>query len=110
MMALKLRTTLDTAPSVGRSTDRVTYTFGSSGYIPVVGDWNGDGRIEIGTFVNGNSTWDGTPKDKAYHFGWSGYLPVLFGGFLANSLFFHLLFLVSNLVDVFKYLYLNTSR
>ena len=65
----------------------IVYTFGSSGYTPVVGDWNGDGRTEIGTFVNGknwfldyntNGVWDGVPTDKSYVFGASGvgFIPV----------------------------------
>ncbi len=69
----------------GTATDK-SYVFGATGagFIPVVGDWNGDGKAEIGVFVNGNwyldyngnGTWDGTPTDKYYHFGASGYLPV----------------------------------
>ena len=44
------------------------YEFGASGDIPVVGDWDGDGRDEIGVYrddtswlldVNGNGSWDG---------------------------------------------------
>ncbi len=63
-----------------------SYVFGASGagFIPVAGDWNGDGKAKIGVFVNGNwyldyngnGVWDGTPTDKYYHFGASGYLPV----------------------------------
>jgi hypothetical protein len=54
--------------------------------IPVVGDWNGDGRTKIGIFrqgfewlldYNGNGVYDGTPVDRAYFFGGiSGDVPV----------------------------------
>ena len=44
------------------------YSFGGPGQVPVVGDWNGDGRTKIGFYVggfwaadyNGNGRWDGT--------------------------------------------------
>ena len=31
------------------ATDKV-YTWGSPGYQPVTGDWNGDGKVKIGTY------------------------------------------------------------
>src|SRR6516225_5583406 len=33
--------------------DTVYYNYSGPGVTPVVGDWNGDGRDEIGFFVNG---------------------------------------------------------
>ncbi len=56
------------------------YGFGgttSSGYVPVVGDWNGDGRSKIGFYksgswaldYNGNGTFDGAGLDRFYGFG-----------------------------------------
>ncbi len=51
----------------------------SSGYVPVVGDWNGDGRTKVGYYkggfwfldYNGNGTFDGTgpTQDRFYGFG-----------------------------------------
>ena len=46
--------------------------------IPVVGDWNGDGRTKIGIYYqgfwyldyDGNGVWDGGINDKAYNIGW----------------------------------------
>ncbi len=67
--------------SIQRIISDVKYTFGSSGYIPVAGDWNGDGRTKVGTFVNGknwfldydgNGFWTGTPDDVSYVFGETG--------------------------------------
>jgi uncharacterized protein YjiK len=57
------------------------YIFGwaDPNVIPVVGDWNGDGRAKIGVYYqgfwyldyNGNGVWDGPSVDKAYNFGWA---------------------------------------
>jgi hypothetical protein len=54
--------------------------------IPVVGDWNGDGRSKVGIFragflwlldYNGDQVYSGPPSDRAYFFGGiSGDLPV----------------------------------
>jgi len=62
------------------------YNFGLSGDIPISGDWNLDGRTEIGVFrpsthlfyldYNGNGVWNGTAGDRQYNFGLSGDLPV----------------------------------
>jgi hypothetical protein len=56
------------------------YNFGWSdpNVIPVVGDWNGDGRTKIGIYYqgfwyldyDGNGIWDGGINDKAYNIGW----------------------------------------
>jgi len=63
-----------------------SYNFGISGDLPVSGDWNLDGRTEIGVYrpsthiyyqdYNGNGVWDGGLIDKSYNFGISGDLPV----------------------------------
>jgi endoglucanase len=65
------------------------YAFGwnDPNVIPVVGDWNGDGRTKIGIYYkgfwyldyDGNGVWDGGVKDKAYTFGWpaTGVTPML---------------------------------
>jgi thermitase len=58
-----------------------TYNFGAPGWIPVVGDWNGDGMKKIGVTngmnwyldYNGNGVWDAS--DKAYTFGAPGWTP-----------------------------------
>jgi hypothetical protein len=65
------------------------YAFGwaDPNVIPVVGDWNGDGRAKIGVYYNGfwyldydgNGVWDGDVNDKAYAFGWpaAGVTPIV---------------------------------
>ena len=62
----------------GCSADRC-YNFGISEDTPVTGDWNGDGKTDIGVFrpsigwwftdVNGNGTWNGCGADGCYNFG-----------------------------------------
>jgi hypothetical protein len=60
------------------------YSFGAPGWIPKVGDWNGDGRTKIGVTngqqwyfdSNANGSWD-TNIDYAYSFGAPGWTPVL---------------------------------
>jgi len=62
------------------------YNFGITGDIPVSGDWNADGRTEIGVYrpsthvyyqdYNGNGVWNGALIDKAYNFGIVGDIPV----------------------------------
>jgi hypothetical protein len=69
----------------GASVDR-QYNFGLSGDIPVFGDWNLDGRTEIGVFrpsthlfyldYNGNGMWNGASLDRQYNFGLTGDIPV----------------------------------
>jgi hypothetical protein len=58
---------------------------GQAGDIPVIGDWNGDGKKKIGVFrnglwvidYNGNFGWDGTSIDKAASLGQAGDIPVI---------------------------------
>jgi PKD repeat protein len=62
------------------------YNFGISGDLPVSGDWDKNGRAEIGVFrpsthlfyldYNGNGVWNGSVVDRQYNFGVSGDLPV----------------------------------
>jgi hypothetical protein len=69
----------------GASVDR-TYNFGITGDIPATGDWNNDGKSEIGVFrpsthlfyldYNGNGAWNGAVTDRQYNFGISGDIPV----------------------------------
>jgi hypothetical protein len=56
-------------------------SFGVSNDIPVSGNWNGAGKIEIGFYrhstgkwmldYNGNGIWDNSPADKLSIFGMS---------------------------------------
>ena len=60
------------------------YRFGIAGDIPVVGDWNGDGQLQIGIFrdgdwyldTNGNGIWE-AGIDTRYRFGIAGDIPVV---------------------------------
>jgi len=61
------------------------YTWGWSAATPVVGDWNGDGKTEIGVCYsgqwwldyNGNGVWDGPSVDKYYTFGSPGSMLII---------------------------------
>ena len=63
----------------------VTIFWGGSGYIPVVGDWNGSGWSKIGAYkdglwlldYDGDFIWGGTSSDRYESFGSPGYLPVV---------------------------------
>jgi hypothetical protein len=69
----------------GAVTDR-TYNFGIAGDIPITGDWNSDGIIEIGIFrpsthlfyldYNGNGAWNGAVTDRSFNFGITGDIPI----------------------------------
>src|SRR6188768_312134 len=48
----KLRSTANAGPA-----DAGTFVFGKPGSLPVVGDWNGDGRDDLGTFKASTATW-----------------------------------------------------
>jgi hypothetical protein len=62
------------------------YNFGLTGDIPITGDWNGDGRTDIGVFrpstdtfhqdYSGDGVWDGAVIDRTYNFGLTGDLPI----------------------------------
>jgi len=69
----------------GASVDR-QYNFGITGDIPISGDWNSDGKTEIGVFrnsthlfyldYNGNGAWNGAAADRQYNFGITGDIPI----------------------------------
>jgi len=57
--------------------DETKFIFGGLGDKPITGDWNGDGKTEIGNYKgngmfaldqNGNGTWDGASVDKVFNF------------------------------------------
>jgi len=70
----------------GASVDR-QYTFGMTGDMPIIGDWNGDGTMEIGVYrpltrvfyldYNGNGAWNGASVDRQYTFGMTGDMPII---------------------------------
>ena len=64
--------------------------FGWKGSTPVVGDWNGDGKCDVGVWaadragqgwwyrdVNGNGWWDAVDAAAKVAFGWKGSTPVV---------------------------------
>ena len=70
----------------GPGVDKTIYwSMGQTGEVPVIGDWNGDGKTKIGvhrngTWIldyNGNYAWDGTGIDKLVFFGGPGYTPMV---------------------------------
>ena len=70
----------------GPATDGLWYWgSGDPNEVPVYGDWNGDGRTKIGTYLNGvwmldfngNGIWDGPDVDKLVYLGGPGYTPVV---------------------------------
>ena len=70
----------------GPGVDKTIYwSTGQAGEVPVVGDWNGDGKTKIGIYANGtwileyngNYVWDGTGVDKLIYFGGPGYMPMV---------------------------------
>jgi len=72
----------------GCTTDSCRGPFGTTGDLPVAGDWTGNGRTQIGVFtpasgqwkldVNGNGIFDGCTVDACLgSFGQAGDLPVV---------------------------------
>ncbi len=67
----------------GPVTDRLM-SLGQVGDIPLVGDWNGDGRAKAGIFrnglwvldYNGDGIWEGPPTDRFFYLGQAGDIPV----------------------------------
>lgn len=70
--------------TTGANPDR-SCTVGQAGDQPVIGDWNGDGRMKIGIFragfwvldYNGNCAWDGAGIDRAFNIGQAGDIPIV---------------------------------
>jgi hypothetical protein len=69
--------------NTGGSPDAGQFEFGAPGWIPVVGDWDGDGVTSVGvvdpttmTWYLGNSNRDGTP-DYQFQYGAPGWIPVV---------------------------------
>jgi hypothetical protein len=60
-----------------------SFFLGFAGAIPLIGDWNGDGRTKAGVYSNGfwfldydgNGFWDGGVADKLIGWGWPGATP-----------------------------------
>jgi hypothetical protein len=80
--------TIHSSAESGETGESQSLTFGIPGAIPVTGDWNGDGRTELGLFyngewfldLNGNGVWDaedlwcklGAEGDKPVVGDWDG--------------------------------------
>jgi lysophospholipase L1-like esterase len=65
------------------STGLLSFTFGATGWKPVVGDWNGDGTTTVGVYNPANASFylrnensGGTPDAGAFQFGAGGWEPV----------------------------------
>jgi hypothetical protein len=70
---------LDTNQS---SVVNTTFHFGTTGDIPVVGDWNNDGMANVGVFRPSNGNWylDTTNTgvvNTTFHFGTTGDTPIV---------------------------------
>jgi uncharacterized delta-60 repeat protein len=62
----------------------VPFAYGGKDWIPVVGDWNGDGRKSVGVFDPATATWylknndySGAPDITPFVFGEPGWIPVV---------------------------------
>ena len=62
------------------------FWFGIPGDVPVLGDWDGSGKVRIGIYrstgewfvdLNGNNQWDGESIDRTFWFGLPGDVPVV---------------------------------
>lgn len=62
---------------------QLAFTFGVAGDTPIVGDWNGDGKLRIGVFrggqwwvdMNGNGKWEAS-TDRMFVYGHPGDTPI----------------------------------
>ncbi|MFO1022204.1 MAG: hypothetical protein U0903_16160 [Planctomycetales bacterium] len=60
----------------------VSFNFGTAGDVPITGDWNGDGKTDVGVFrsgfyyidKDGNRKW--SASDQRFGFGSAGDTPV----------------------------------
>ncbi len=59
------------------------FAYGGGGWIPVAGDWNGDGRTTVGVFDPATGLWylrnhnlPGTPDQAPFAYGAAGWIPV----------------------------------
>jgi hypothetical protein len=59
------------------------FTYGGAGYVPVYGDWNGDGVATVGAFDPATATWylrntpGSGPAEVVFQFGVAGSIPVV---------------------------------
>jgi hypothetical protein len=67
--------------------DAGTFAYGASGWVSIVGDWNGDGRDSIGVFDPSTATWylrnsnsPGAPDIAPFQYGAPGWIPVVGDG------------------------------
>jgi hypothetical protein len=64
--------------------DIAPFAYGSGAWVPLAGDWNGDGKTTIGVFDPATATWylrnsstAGAPDVAAFRFGAPGWIPVV---------------------------------
>ena len=70
---------------ITEGTSDLTFTYGTAGDIKIFGDWDGDGKPEVGVYnngiwyldYNGNGVYDGPVADRTASFGPAGYKPVV---------------------------------
>jgi hypothetical protein len=60
------------------------FAYGGPGWVPLAGDWNGDGRTTVGVFDPGTATWylrnsnsPGAPDVAPFQYGGPGWRPVV---------------------------------
>jgi glucose/arabinose dehydrogenase len=69
--------------AAGGAPDAGQFAYGAPGWLPVVGDWNGDGVDTVGVFDPASATWflrdensAGAPDAGVFAYGVAGWLPV----------------------------------
>jgi hypothetical protein len=74
---------LHNSPTAG-APDVSPFAYGGPNWIPVAGDWNGDGHVSVGVYDPNTATWylkndtsAGAPSVTPFRYGAPGWLPVV---------------------------------